>query len=128
MQLTLKTYRDSQSLIITDVTKDSFVLQVNSGGYAGVVLFHHYNTAVFDDFIANMAALAATNSGAATLVDVEDNQLRFSLDVRGHLEVSGRLIPHTIPYQELQFGFITDQTCLASFIADLKKARHEAKN
>ena len=36
----------------------------------------------------------------------------------GHIEVSGKVAEYNDLKQTLEFGFVTDQTCLAALIAD----------
>lgn len=123
MEIVLRTYRDDQALHLSKITRDSFVLHVSSSGFSGSSTFYDYDSDTISRFVDKLAGLALSGSGLAELVDIEGNELRFELNKLGHLEVSGKLIPHSIPHQMLEFGFLTDQTCLAPFVADLKKSK-----
>lgn len=124
MEIILQTNTEDCVLKISNVTKDSFKISVLSGEFTGNGSMYHYIPKEIDRFIDEMGVLDAANEGGiAELIDVEDNKLTFSKDKLGQVIVTGRLVPHSFPHQELQFGFITDQTCLAPFAAEMKKAR-----
>lgn len=123
MAIELQTNDESKVLRITNMAPDSFVLHVRFNGFSGTHTYAHYDTSAIDLFMRDLSSMQAANQGRATYTDCEGSELTFELDEQGHLEVRGTMKQHSPIPQTLQFGFMTDQTCLQPFIAEITKAR-----
>jgi hypothetical protein len=81
----------------------------------------------FDRFTLEQAAVVLdemnrTLKGNFRLkLQYEDPYISFGGDGRGHIEVSGLLVQTGPRFQRLEWEFQTDQTCLSTLIADVRK-------
>ncbi|UTZ24713.1 hypothetical protein [Vibrio campbellii] len=84
-----------------------------------------FNGAVYFDspekFLSDLEIMNDTMKGSAELKeDYKDHFLKFELNNLGHLIVSACFVEYSEHSQNLAVEFKTDQTCLPSFLEDLK--------
>jgi len=83
-----------------------------------------FETPPLIDFIASLELLDKNLTGIAKLKPMwEAPFIEFEGTGLGQIEVRGILIEYSERSQQVQFAFVTDQTCLRPFIVGLKKAQ-----
>jgi hypothetical protein len=96
-----------------------FVIVVTSRGFHGRSQYA-LEPEELTVLVADLQGMYDTCSGAAEMrLHGEEDHVRFQLDRRGRLLVTGVLIQYDHPSQRLEFAFYSDQSCLPSFIAGL---------
>ena len=93
-------------------------IYVKSDGFTGKV-FCTFGEYPMDEFISQLESCDKSLKGEAILKPEYDNWfLKFSMNHTGGIGIEGLL--YSIDHQ-LEFAFLTDQTCLSKFIKDLRK-------
>jgi hypothetical protein len=78
-------------------------------------------------FCTDLATMDEKLIGSARLRHPDEpDELVFEAHGWGSIQVSGHLVGNRLPRQELRFAFVTDQTCLAPLIRDLKGCSERA--
>ena len=73
------------------------------------------------DFIEALESMNQSLNGTAKLQeDYNDHYLKFTLNKVGQLTVEGQILEYSETEQNLEFMFLTDQTCLVPLIEELK--------
>ena len=73
-------------------------------------------------FLCDLIRMDETLVGTGSLgYGSEPDVLIFQTGGRGHIQVGGLLIANRLPRQEFRFAFVTDQTCLAPFLRDVRR-------
>jgi len=125
MDVLLLTNDDAKYLALLDIQRfgdDAGFrshLAVRSGDFAGSVHFC-FEPAPLKQFVAEIERMNRTLSGRAQLKPLyEDIQITLEVHHTGRVTVSGELVRYAEHTHRLQFGFDTDQTCLAPLARDL---------
>lgn len=85
-------------------------------GYNGSVYFDNA-----EKFLSDLDVMNSTMSGTAELKeDYKDHFLKFEVNDLGHVIVSACFVEYSEHSQNLAIEFKTDQTCLSSFLEELK--------
>lgn len=124
MDVTLQTNSDNPSLTLRSCHRlgSDFgcVLAICSGPFSGEVDFYFEDYAL-RRFIDDLRAIDVSLRGTARLkLEFEDPYLELEGDGLGHVQVRGHLLQTGQMMQRMEFGFLTDQTCLRPFIRDLQ--------
>lgn len=95
-------------------------LVVRSGEFTGRVKFC-FEPAPLAGFVDDLEVMDRTLVGEATLRPLyEETFIKLEVRRTGAVRVSGELVRYAEHTHRLQFGFVTDQTCLAPLIRDLR--------
>ncbi len=120
----LKTNDERHSLHLTDFEilgksiKCYIVMNSRGFSFEGAVYFDNAHK-----FIEELEVMNSELKGATELKeDYKDHYLRLELNELGHLIVSASFVEYSEHSQSLDLEFKTDQTCLPSFIEELKIA------
>ncbi|KZN48835.1 hypothetical protein [Pseudoalteromonas luteoviolacea] len=96
--------------------KCTVTLSSRGFGFHGAVYFDNPKK-----FLSDLEIMNSTMIGSAELKeDYNDHFLKFELNHLGHLIVSACFVEYSEHSQNLAVEFKTDQTCLPSFLEDLK--------
>lgn len=96
-------------------------VQITSHGFSCDRPFH-FSRSYLERFCIALKAIDCSLEGHAELRhDYEDDTICIKGDGLGHLEISGSIVQHGELEQQLDFGFVTDQTCLRTLIPDIER-------
>lgn len=126
MIIQLQTQTENPSFEFRNIEKYSdgsgfgTILYVKSGGFTAEHPFF-FEQHQLSDFISNLEQMNRTLKGKVILkAGYEDDYISFELDSQGHVVVFGELQECSQLPQKLRFSFLTDQTCLAPLLNNLK--------
>ena len=125
MDVLLQTNDDAKYLALLNVERfadgSGFCVQlsVRSDAFAGSIQFC-FEPSPLEHFVADLERMDRTLTGSARLKPLyEESKVTFEMLRTGGVAVSGDLVQYGGHTHRLQFGFNTDQTCLAPLIRDL---------
>ena len=126
MDVVLQTNDDAKYLALLNVERFSdgsgfcMQLSVRSEAFAGSMQFC-FEPSPLEKFVADLERMDRTLTGDARLKPLyEESQVTLEMTHSGGVVVSGDLVQYAGHTHRLQFGFGTDQTCLAPLIRDLR--------
>jgi hypothetical protein len=124
IDVTLQTNSDNPSLTLRSCHRlgSDFgcVLAIRSGPFSGEVDFYFEDYAL-RRFIDDVQTIDESLRGKARLkLEFEEPYLELEGDGLGHIKVRGLLLQTGRMTQQMEFGFLTDQTCLRPLIRDLQ--------
>jgi len=94
-------------------------LIVNSNGFMCDRPFEFDNT---EEFLDKIKSIKDTLQGEAKLSEgYSDNYILLKASSLGHIEITGQVFKFDDIDQSLEFGFVTDQTCLDALVSDFSK-------
>jgi hypothetical protein len=113
----LQTNNSSFTLALRHVTYEAeggynCVLEVRSGAFTGAQQFW-FTTVALQDFCAALDQMDVALTGEASLhEEYEEPGFTLRMGSTGQVSVTGELVIYGEHTNRLQFGFVTDQTCL----------------
>jgi hypothetical protein len=112
-------FRDSS--LMADGQNFSTFLVVRSGGFRLERAFW-FEPFCLERFISDLSSMDESLAGRAVLrPDSEPDHVTLEMLPGGSVRVTGEISDRDDPVNALTFGFLTDQSCLKPFIADLRK-------
>ena len=94
-------------------------LVVNSNGFMCDRPFEFDNA---EEFLKEIKSIRVTLKGEAKLHEGNsDNYILLKASKLGHVEIKGQVFKFDDIDQLLEFGFVTDQTCLDALISDFSR-------
>lgn len=99
-----------------------FDLVVSSSGFTGRTGYA-LEAAEFRSLVEGLRSMYDTMHGSADLrLHLEEDHVKFEMNARGQVLVTGVLAHYREPHHRLEFGFYSDQSCLPPFIRALSEA------
>jgi hypothetical protein len=124
MTIELDTKDDAQQLVFKDIKNFGSAgcrcrILVSSYGFMCDRPFEFNNVG---QFLKDLRKMHEELTGEARLSqEYEDNFVELKVDGLGRIYVRGQVVHYADIDQSLEFGFVTDQTCLARLIRDFEK-------
>ena len=124
-EISLQTNDDQKRLKLFDISVagDDFTCRAHiiSHGFSCDRPFD-FSRSYLERFYDALKAIDTSLDGHAELRhEFEDDIIRINGDGLGHLEISGTIVEHGELEQQLDFAFVTDQTCLRTLIPDIAR-------